>query len=445
MIADVRQAGTRIAPRGCPRNFERSFTEKATQACLIATVAVTAMIPWYSLRLWPLVAFGHAKINLLDGLVAAAFLLALPRVLRGLIAQREPLWYICAFLAAMVVSLSFGLRDPHAAFLAIREARALAYYALALVFATGGYDRNDFRKFAAAYVGGATITAAATFAQAERLLTLPGYPNFLSGSYHLGVPGFLIAYLDWTVPTVAFVLSLSVLFMASLPRVFLAAGVSLLTISWYVLAAGERFLQFVVACCALGVPVIMGAPRHWPRAIRVAAAGMAATVILAAAAGAATSTAWIAGPIRTTILRWSRATTDDSLRFRVLEILGGLPQFTRHPVFGIGLGKVVTMDPEHPGHPWPYVSSSYGFLIIKTGLVGLLTYLAMAYFALREAWRQRRRQPMDTAWPTATVGLLGLAALLLLNLLHISVDTPEGAVAFSLFFGLIMSGRAENG
>jgi len=125
-------------------------------------------------------------------------------------------------------------------------------------------------------------------------------------------------------------------------------------------------------------------------------------------------------------------------------VVGGFPRFLSHPVFGEGLGGLVlAQDPEHPGHPWRYIASSYGFFLIKTGLIGLLAYLSMAGTVLWEAWRQHRLHPQDPMWPPATVGLVGLGALLALNLLHASADTPEGAVSFSLIFGLIFSHRME--
>jgi len=86
------------------------------------------------------------------------------------------------------------------------------------------------------------------------------------------------------------------------------------------------------------------------------------------------------------------------------------------------------------------IASGYGFLLIKTVVLGRLLYLTMAASVVRAGWAQSRAGRDDAAWPGARVGIVGIAALLVLNLTHTVVDIPEGAIAFSLFFGMIMAG-----
>jgi hypothetical protein len=64
----------------------------------------------------------------------------------------------------------------------------------------------------------------------------------------------------------------------------------------------------------------------------------------------------------------------------------------------------------------------------------------MVAVVLNAAWLRIRGGRDDAVWPGARVGLVGIVALLALNLVHTVVDTPDGALAFSLFFGMIMAG-----
>jgi len=117
-----------------------------------------------------------------------------------------------------------------------------------------------------------------------------------------------------------------------------------------------------------------------------------------------------------------------------------LPQFARHPIIGEGLGGVIPIQElERNGRPPRVIASGFGFLLIKTGLLGFVLYAGMVGSILRQGWRRIRDVANVTSWPAALIGELGIAVLLVLNLVHPVVDIPEGVIAFSLFFGMIMA------
>ena len=78
-------------------------------------------------------------------------------------------------------------------------------------------------------------------------------------------------------------------------------------------------------------------------------------------------------------------------------------------------------------------------MLVKTGLIGFTLYLGMVATALRRGWRRLQQQGRHEVWPDVVVALVGLGALLVFNLLYPTVDTPEGAIAFSLFYGMLVS------
>jgi hypothetical protein len=430
------------APLPPARPFPRDLRADATRWCLTALLLTNAMVPWYALRLLPVVTVGTAKVNLLDVLAACCVLLALPTLVRGVLdGPRELLW-VCAFLGYLVIPLAAGLRDHEATFFAVREARALAFYALALVFATGGYGPGEFRGFTIAYVVGTVIAGIAVVAHVHWYTPLPGFPAMVVPPSQWGAfTYYQVRYLEWTVPLVAFTLSLAGLLGASTsPRIGWAFAA--LIVGWYILASAERFTQMLASAVTVAV-ILLWARRTTPR--RGAAL---AGVILACAAvlglGAVAGPAPVRDLTAATFHRWSEWASDRSLAFRVEELRGGLARWTGHPVFGIGLGGlVIHNDPANQHLPWRYVSSGYAFLLIKTGVIGLAVYLGMVAAVLRRGWRSLRaaRTPEDA--DIVLVGILGLGLLLALNTLYTAVDTPEGVIAFSLFSGMLLSRGAH--
>ena len=121
------------------------------------------------------------------------------------------------------------------------------------------------------------------------------------------------------------------------------------------------------------------------------------------------------------------------------ELAAGLRQVAAHPLVGGGLGAMVLHeDPDHRDVAWPYVSDGFGYLLIKAGILGLLLYTGMIVAVLRVGSR-KACLPTTGEWPAADVGVIGLGTLLSLNVLYPAVDTPEGVIAFSLFYGMIMT------
>lgn len=411
---------------------------------LMATLIVGAMVPWYTLRLFPVLAIGSAKINLLDVLVACSVLLAAPAIVERLRrGERELLW-VCAFVVYMIVPFVIGLRDPDGVFYAVRESRALAFYALALVFAAGGYGPREFRDFAAAYAAGTVAAAVAVFAHVMWRAPLPGYPAMIA-STPSDQAGVIARYLDWTVPVVAFTLSLGGVLTASSWRARLAWGGSLLCIVWYLVAMHERTAQGT----ALGVAIVLLAlPQMGGLTVRrIALLALMLGVLVALGMGAIPGPRWIREPARNMLTYWSHIPNDSSIESRLKELRAAFPRFAQRPILGGGLGGIVNdVSPDFAGAggPWRYVASGYGFLLVKTGFVGLFLYVAMVVVALRRGWPLLRVGRPGKEWPRAVFGVVGLGALLVLNLSHPAVDIPEGAIAFSLFFGMLVSG-AQSG
>jgi len=400
----------------------------------MAVIVISAILPWYALRLFPLVTIGTAKINLLDALVACATLVALPSILQALRTGPREMWWACAFVAYTTVPLGIGIRDPDARFFAIREWQALVFYLLALAFVAGGYGPRDSRNFAGAYVAGTTAAAIAVFAHVRWLTPLPGYPlPILRATW--------VQYLEWTVPIVAFFLGMIQTLTASSRWTQGGWIAAIVAVAWYVFASGERFLQaLIVAITAvlLGLPALGGLrPRH---------AAIVVAIVVCLGLGTLGGPAWLRTSAHTTWYRWSTVLSDNSLAFRIEELRGGLSRFVHHPVVGEGLGGLVIHDdPAHHGLPWRYIANGYGFLLIKMGLVGFLLYLGMAGSALRAGWRRLHAPRADDVWPAALVGILGMGILLFVNFLYPTVDTPEGAIAFSLFYGMLVSPRTRGG
>jgi O-antigen ligase len=406
--------------------------------CLWALIAVGAMIPWYTLRLFPIVAVGTAKINLLDALVAAAVILAAPRIAHEFRRGPREAWWVCAFLAYMAIPLAAGILDPSAEFFAVREAQPLAFYTLAVIFVWAGFKTSDFQRFAGVYVAGTVAAIVAVFAHVRWLLPLPGYPERIVNPGQFTTAWLGVKYLEWTVPVVAFIFSLTSALAARSLRWRVIWTTASLIVAWYALATTERFMQVLIVGIAVVVTFL---PAFGGRSFRRLALIVAAVMIAGVLGfGAVRGPSWLSHPATVTVLRWSQWASDNSLRFRLTEFVGGLSRFSRHPLAGEGLGGVVLpRGPDPSSGPWRYDSSGYIFLLVKTGLIGFALYLAMVGTALRRGYRRLRAPRHQEPWPRTVIGLIGLGALLVLNLLYPTVDTPEGAIAFSLFYGMVVS------
>lgn len=408
----------------------------AARWALVAVLLTGSMAPWYTLHLFPILTFGTEKINLLDVLAACAVLLALPAIVRALLSGRRELLWVCGFITYMAIPFIFGLVAPGGAFFAIREARAFPFYALALAFTTGDYTAQDFRRFAHVFVIGTVTAIVAVIAHLGWRMPLPGYPDLTTSS-----PWLHVQYLEWTVPLVAFQLSLSEALAGSSISARLASAAAAALVAWYGLATAERFVQFLLVSTLVVLLCLptFGAIR--PRRMVLALVALSLLGFWAAVSGVT----WLSIPVKSTLFRWSQAFADNSLNFRIQEVVDNFPRFHLHPLFGEGLGGLVLNDdPGHHGVPWRYVSDGYGYLLIKTGLVGLLLYIGMVTSAVRTGWASFKTSKSDGGWPTFAIGLVGIALLLTLNVLSPTVDTPEGAIAFSLFYGMLAT-RARPG
>ncbi len=397
---------------------------------LVAVVAVAAAVPGYTLRVLPGVPLGFGKINLEDILVAGAVLAALPAIVRGIRGGPRELRWVAAFSAYMIVPFFVGLGDPGGVWYAVRELRVLAIYPLAIAFATAGFGVRDFQRLAAVYVVAACAASAAVLLDLTRVIALPGYPPDT---------GFAARYLDWTVPIVALTLALGGALGSDTARSRLAWASALPFVGWYLIAMQERTTQGLALVITV---VLLSLPRFGALSVRrVIGLGALVAALFALNAGLVPGPAWLTGPTRQMIGHWSRVLTDGSMRQRGSEFQTGMPRFVTHPVFGIGLGGAIA-DRAPDGsadYPWRYISSGYGVLLIKTGVVGLGLFVGMAASAFLAAGRRLRQVSDDPARLHLSLAAVGLAVCLALNLVYPVVVTPEGVVALSLFFAMLVS------
>lgn len=421
----------------------KSGIARLRRGILLLTVLLSAMVPWYTLHLFPVVRVGSSKVNLLDVLVAAAVCLALPGIVRSLRRRDLASWSVVAFLGGMVIPLLLGLYASDARFFAVREARGLAFYALALAFMAENFATDEYHAIVGAYVVGTVIAAVFVFVHLRWGVPLPGYHDLT-----LAVPGWKVFpqsvnYLQWTTPVIALMLA-TVGILAARSAVARAGWlIALVVVAWYILAAGERFVQ-VLAVLSVSFAVIVPSGKSWKARLKVAAAALLAVALVLGIVAAvdAPVRAWV----RYTGLRWSVAFSDGSFVYRVRESRAGLALVTRDPMAGGGLGATLPIPPPAgEAGPWHYVSTGYGFLLIRTGFLGLLLYLAMIVTGLRSGWQQLRTEWTANRWPRHAIGAAGVAILAVTNVLHTAVDIPESVIAFSLFLAMLCSTRTEAG
>jgi hypothetical protein len=415
------------------------FAPAALEWSLAAVLLVSSMMPWYALRVFPIVALKGGTLNVLDGLTAVATVLTIPSVIAGLRGGVSALWWVCAFLAYLAVPFAVGVSNPATAFLAWREARPLAMYALALAFTVSPGEPGRFHRLCTVYVAGTLIAVFAVAAHLGWHVPLPGYPRTVAQTWGAGN----IIYLDWTVPLIAFLLSLTNLLTARPGPARAAWAGATAVVTWYALNMGERFVEFLFVGLALTVTSLppFGGGKPW----RLAVIAVVMAYVLAVGTGMVGGPVWISGPSHYAVWHWSRTLSDDSLHFRLQELAEGFPRFLHHPLEGEGLGGlIIAVNPRSHGGSWPYISSGYGYLLVKTGLLGFLFFVGAAVMAVRQGLGQvRTGVNRDGAWPAALVALLGIGTLLALNLLYTAADTPEGVIAFSLFYGMILGYRHE--
>jgi hypothetical protein len=404
---------------------------------LTAAVVVAAAVPWYTLRLFPALIVRGGAINVLDVLVAVAVASALPLIVRDLRRKRRGSLVVVVFLAYMLVPLAIGIWSGHR-FFAIREFRPLGFYALALAFLAGNYTVRDYRLWTWGYMAAATLTVVAVFAHLRWLVPLPGYPATINAPVDFG-DEFRVQYLDWTVPVTALALAFGSLLVARRRWAAIVSAGAVCALVWYILATTERFLQ-AVSAIMLTIITLVFAPGT-RRSVRLAEVG--AVLVVGAVGLHAVREPWFDNLFTTVARRWQLWHADGSLDSRFREMQAGFAglkvHFVRSLFLGKGLGAVtsVTLFPGQPKVQWPYFSSGYAFLFFHTGLVGLCLYLGMAAKAMMAAGSSAGKAVRDGAWPAHAFGVIGLVGLLLVNVLYPAADVSEGAVAFSLFYGMM--------
>ncbi|HLW47017.1 MAG TPA: hypothetical protein VKW09_04540 [bacterium] len=380
--------------------------------------------------MYPLLSLQGAKINLEDALAAAAVLTAAPLIVRAVYQGRRELLWVGAFVAYMAVPFVAGLRDPGGTFLAVRELRPLSFYLLALAYTCAGFRGNDFRRLAGVYVFFTCVAAVAVFLQLSGVIELPG---------NRPVAPFVARYLEWSVPVVAFTVALGGALADETPVARLAWAAALPVLIWYIIAMQERTAEGLAL--GLSVLVLTFVPSGGAVALRAALLAVVLTAVYGYGAGVLPGPSWIVAPIKQMMGHWSRAATDGSMLQRISEFQSGIPRFLHDPLFGVGLGGVTaTAPPDNgPGGPWRYMSTGYGFLLVKTGVVGLALYTWIVVMPLVTGFQRLREIAGSRPWPRFKIAVTGLTALAVLNVLHPAVVTEEGAILFSFFFGMIMS------
>jgi hypothetical protein len=412
----------------------------ARRCALFAVLVVGAAVPWYALRMFPLVTVGTASINVLDALVAVAVALSLPAIGAALRSRRSADWAVLVFLVYMVVPFVLGpLRDHQAWFYAVREARALAFYALALAFAAGEYGTGHYRQFAAAYAVGAVAASVAVFVHLLWRIPLPGYPAMIASTPEFRA-GIIARYLEWTVPVVAFLFCLAGTLHRDRVRARVIWAAGLCCTTWYLIAMHERTPELVALAVGIAVPLLPSLGGLTWRRVAIGALGL--VVIAGVGTGVIPGPRWVVSPAEHMVEDWLHvAARDPSIRIRTRELQSALPTFLRHPIFGAGLGSIVSESPpDFPTGPWRYIAPGYGYLLVKTGIIGFALFFAMVGIAVRRGWASLRQDGEAGEWPRRGIAMVGIGALLALNLTHTVVDIPEGAIAFSLFYGMLIVG-----
>jgi hypothetical protein len=417
----------------------RSKSEAVRNFLLAATLAVSSMAPWYALRTLPLLRVGTAKINPLDVLVLCAVLAGSPSVIRRILGRDSGSLWTCAFLGYALIPLVMGVHAPATRFEAIREARALAFYALVLVFIAGDYHSRDLQWFAIVYVAGTLVAVGAVFSHMWWLVPLPGYTPG-TGAGVVDPAGCRVLYIGWTVVLSALILSSYGALTASRRRWRVAWMASSLAVGWVLLATASRATQAVSgAAIAVLVAFLVIDERVRPRLVGFGvcvALGCAAVLLLGAPLRCSS------GPVGLSLSRWSTVLTDDSAAYRIREFKAGLGIVRRSWPFGEGLGGVIS-DPGNVedgklvyGPPVSTLASGYLFLLVKTGVLGLGLFFAMLSTFLAMAWANLRRDRRAHLVSWNVVAISGMLALLALNFVDNVVDRPEAVVALSLFAGM---------
>jgi hypothetical protein len=288
---------------------------------VLALILTGAFAPWYLLRQFPIFSMCVGRFNLLDVLFTGTLCLTFASLLHVMI-RRPQLLPLSALVVFMLIPLMIGLAAGNG-FSAVREFRPFMFYLLTPVLIAAGFQANDYRVLANVYVIGTTLAVLAVFAHIMWLFPLPGYRVALAGAANFG--GARVFYLDWTVPVVALLLGSAGLLTEQRNGRTVLYACAILAILWYMLAMGERFVQFI-GVIVLALMVALPQPRR--RVFhRLRIPIVFGCFLVLVSIGSLAHVAWLRGPLVNTISRWREVQVDDSFAFRVREVLAGLRNF----------------------------------------------------------------------------------------------------------------------
>lgn len=424
---------------------------------------VAAGIPWYTLKTVPLLQLGNAKVNVLDLLVGCTVAVGAISLWRA-----RPRWHglalgIVAFVGYMIVLFAVALARRTDTFMALREFRALAYYVVAAIVVVAGFTWRELRLLLAAWLAGALVGVATAVLHVYLLLPLPGYPasgataptqfgrivsvgwgERISMEPTIGViaAGYRVNYLEWTAILVAFLIAVAGVLSFRSVRGKAAFGTALLALGWYQLASAARAVQVLSLLGGLALTAALAGRRR--KTVAALVVVIAAVGVGLAVRAHAVLPSWIRVPIESTVSRWVDLPADESLKVRIKELIIGFSAFRHSPVAGTGLGSRLPVPVQSdPSGIAPNIASGFGFLLFKTGIIGLGLYLVIMVDMLFLAYRQTRATRLSPAHPLAWLAVIGTGALLALNIVHKVADIPEGAIAVALFVGIATMPRPD--
>lgn len=112
--------------------------------------------------------------------------------------------------------------------------------------------------------------------------------------------------------------------------------------------------------------------------------------------------------------------------------------FALHPLFGIGLGNFLVLLPHFLPKTILFsflqpVHNIFLFVLAETGIVGLLLFVLLCFFALRQSWKQRQN-------PLSLFSFLSLVAILLIGMTdHYFLTLQQGQLLLTLLLGISMA------
>lgn len=405
--------------------------------CLAALMLVNALLPWWTLSAFPILSIGAAKVHLVDVLTAAVVLGAIPEVVAKL-KRSAPVLASVGFVVYLTIPFVFALGDTQQLFYAVREARPLTYHLLVAAIVALNLSSRRLSRLATLYIAGALGAVLLTFLHVKGILSLPGYrPQ--GGPLPTGIDlieaaeGFRVFYLEWTVVLVAAILIVVRLLQSTSLAVLSTRLLYLTAIVWYQVASAGRYLQLVSLAAIAGLLALM-ARRRALILLGLTVLILGAGFLVAVGVGAP----WARNTTETTLVRWTEWRSDESLGRRTTEARLIAAVLKESPVIGRGLGGALDV----PGYDlslgrYVYIHSGYAAVALKSGLLGLALYLTLLAVLFRTAMRGLARSAPPDVRAMRVVGLVGLASLTLLQLLHPVVLIPEGAIALALFSGMV--------